>query len=57
LKLNAEPIEQRLRAEGADVTLFRYSGAGHGFSGKHAGDVTAQQKSKERTLAFFEKCL
>jgi dienelactone hydrolase len=57
LKLNAEPIEQKLRTEGADVTLFPYSGAGHGFSGKHPGDVTAQQKSKERTLAFFEKNL
>jgi dienelactone hydrolase len=57
LKLNAEPLELRLRAEGADVTLFPYSGAGHGFSGKHPGDVTAQQKSKERTLAFFKKNL
>lgn len=55
LKLNAEPIEQKLRTEGADVTLFPYLGAGHGFNGKHPGDASAQQKSKERTLAFFEK--
>ena len=57
LKLNAKPIEQRLRVEGADVDPHTYEHAGHGFSGKYPGDVTARQKSKERTIAFFKKHL
>ncbi|MGZ8212938.1 MAG: dienelactone hydrolase family protein [Methylosarcina sp.] len=57
LGLNAKPIEQRLHSEGADVELFSYKDAGHGFNGKHSGDSIAQIKSKERTMTFFKKYL
>ena len=57
LKSNAEPIEQRLHLEKADVALFSYPGAGHGFNGTHAGDATARKESEERTLAFFKQYL
>ena len=53
LKLNAEPIEQQLSAEGANVALIAYPHAGHGFSGTHSGDVSAQQKSKESYARIF----
>ena len=55
LKLNAVPIEQQLRAEGADVTLFPYQEQGHGFSGKHAGDVHCSDKFKRTHDGIFCK--
>lgn len=57
LTANAKPIVQQLNSEGTDVELFSYKDAGHGFSGKKAGDIKAQIEAKARTLAFFKKYL
>jgi dienelactone hydrolase len=50
LELNAAPIEQQLRAEGADVDLHIYEHAGHGFSGKQPGDAAANREAKKSFL-------
>jgi len=50
---NAIPIVQQLRNEGSSVDLHEYLGAGHGFVGGDAANMSAATQSKSRTIAFF----
>lgn len=52
---NAESIADKLEKEGSGaVKLFSYRGAGHGFVGNRPANKDAREKSKKRTLDFFE---
>ena len=55
--LNATNIENILKSEGKDVTLFAYKDATHGFAGTDAANTSAAALSKTRTIAFFGTCL
>ena len=54
---NAQSITAALKLEGTAAEVFSYEGAGHGFAGADPNNATARRCSKDRTLAFFEKCL
>ena len=54
---NAMPIVEQLKNEGLSVDLHEYLGAGHGFVGADAANMTAAKQSKARTIAFFESNL
>ena len=51
---NAGAIELVLTREHTAVTLFPYTGAGHGFAGKDAANTNARALSQTRTLQFFQ---
>ncbi len=48
----ADRIAALLASEGTWAEVYRYAGAGHGFSGVHPGDPEALKRSRDLTLAF-----
>jgi dienelactone hydrolase len=54
---NAERIAHLLEEEGAEVDVWRYEDAGHGFGGRKAGDAAALKASMTRAVEFTTACL
>lgn len=52
-----QSIAAALKLEHTLPEVFSYEGAGHGFAGADPQNATARRSAKDRTLAFFDKCL
>ena len=53
----AVSIKEKLESEAANVELFAYPGANHGFRGDDLPNKQARDRSKTRTLSFFKSHL